>query len=71
MPNYFPSSLTDRILLDFYDNIGNALDVDDQTPAGQPKPYGARENKDFRAMAEDIERQLDERKAKYEKIVWE
>ncbi len=70
MPNFFPSGLTDRALLDFYDNIANALDVDDQTPAGQPKPYEARENNDFRAMAEDIERQLDERKVPYEKIVW-
>jgi hypothetical protein len=71
MSQYFPDGLTTRTLIDFYGNIRRALEVDDNTPAGQPKPYEARENADFRRMALDLEEQLDARAAKYRKIEWE
>jgi hypothetical protein len=71
MSRYFPDGLTTHTLIDFYSNIQRALDVDDNTPAGQEKPYGARTNNDFRKMAEDLEKQLDEKAVTYRKIVWE
>jgi len=70
MSQYFPDGLTTQTLIDFYGNIRRALEVDDNTPDGQPKPYEVRENGDFRKMAQDLEEQLDVRKAQYKKIEW-
>ena len=71
MSQYFPDGLPTNTLIDFYSNIQRALDVDDNTPAGQAKPHGARTNSDFRKMAEDLEKQLDKKRITYRRIVWE
>ena len=47
MSTYFPNGLTTLTLTDFYENIRRALEVDDNTPADQAKPYEARETAIF------------------------
>ena len=59
---------TTEALLVHYDMIEKALDEDD-TPGGK-KLYQAREYGGWRGWADDIEAELDRRKAQYHKIKW-
>lgn len=67
-PNY--SGLTTPSLRDLHDSIKKAMSADDATPEGQDKPYGVDEYSDWKEHADMIERELDSRGEKYEKINW-
>ena len=60
---------TTDALLAQYDMIEKTLDEDDQTRSG-PKLYEVRGYGGWRGWADDIEAELDRRKASYEKIKW-
>lgn len=57
------------ILLEFYDAIKKALEIDDKLPENQ-KDYYVREFPDWRDYVSKIEEELDKREVKYTKIKW-
>jgi len=57
-------------LLMLHGAIRDALGVDDNTPAGNPKVYEVREHADWRVQSTAIEKALVEKSAKFTPIPW-
>ncbi|KAA0573483.1 hypothetical protein [Azospirillum sp. Sh1] len=59
---------TTQSLLMMHGAIANALAVDDNTPAGQDKPFMVRTFPDWKLQADEIEAELTKRGVSYTKI---
>ena len=66
-PNY--PELTTGSLLDLHNSIRKAMSEDDKLPDGQKK-YGVYEFPDWKQHADRIEKELDNRRVKYQKLDW-
>ncbi|WBM40053.1 hypothetical protein [Alcaligenes faecalis] len=64
-----PGFTTNGLLM-MHSSILQALAVDDNLPNGQEKLYGVREYQDWKQHADDIEKELLTRGAKFQPIVW-
>lgn len=62
--------LTDNTLTTFHAMIREALNIDDETPPGQPRRFEVRENNDFRRFADEFEREMDRREIEFDPIDW-
>jgi len=64
------NGLSTNGLLMMHGGIRDALAVDDNTAAGEPRPCGVREYPDWRQHANALEAELDSRGVNYMKLFW-